>query len=91
MATEDRVRALAGVSVVGYGRLEAEEFGHKVGTDYVLIQADCVDEAWMAREELSSVARIPEDAWHGSWTPRRVNGRYVLERKIFPTIDQISA
>jgi hypothetical protein len=90
MATEYRVRVLPGVKIVGHGRLEADEAGHRVGTDYVVIQADCVDEARMACEELAPISRIPEEAWHGSWAPKRVNGQYVLERKIFPTLELLS-
>lgn len=91
MATEQKVRPLLGVKVVGHGSLEVEELGHRPGTGYVIIQADCVDVAWMACEELSPIARIPEDAWHGTWLPKRVNGQYVLERKIFPTLESVTS
>ncbi len=90
MASEKRVRPLLGLKVVGHGSLDVEELGHGPGTDYVVIQADCVDVARMACEELSPIARIPKDSWHGTWLPKRVNGQYVLERKIFPTLDSVT-
>lgn len=91
MATDQSVRPLLGVKVVGHGKLEVEELGHHPGTDYVVIQADCVDVARMACEELSPIARIPKDSWHGTWMPKRVSGQYVLERKIFPTLESVTA
>jgi hypothetical protein len=90
MATERKVRVLPGVTIVGHGTLQDDDAGHPAGTDFVLIQADCVDEARLACEELAPIAQIPEDAWHGSWAPKRVNGQYVLERKIFPTLELLS-
>lgn len=81
---------LVGVQVVGHGVLRAEEMGHPVGTPFIVIQADSVDEAQMASEDLAEFARIPAAEWHGTWSPRRAFGRYVLERKLFPDPSLVS-
>lgn len=85
----DRVRPLLGVSVVGHGLLSEPEHGHPVGTPYVVIRADCTDEAYYAEEELAEVARIRGD-WHAGWRGRRVSGDYVLERRVFPTFSLLA-
>jgi hypothetical protein len=74
-----------GFEVASYGRLDESEDGHERGTPFILVRAACVDDAIGAEEMLGPIARVPLETWHGTWRSRRISGRYVLERKIYPT------
>ncbi len=85
-----RSQTLLGTTIVGHGSLVTSELGHPAGTPFVLIQVDCSDEAEYAEAELAEIAGIAGD-WHGGWCGRRVSGDYVMERKIFPTLQRLAA
>lgn len=83
------VKHMTGVTILTTGQLEAPEDNHPIGTEYFVIQANCINTIEQCQDILSPIGRIPTAKWRGTWSPSKSNGQFVFEKKIYPDSDSL--
>lgn len=81
-----RLAPFVGLDVVREGRLDEPYGGHPTGTAFVVISADCLQEATLAEQMLAPYSGVPPLAWERGWQTNNADGQQRLELTIFPSL-----